>query len=523
MDTDLLTYKAIKNKTNNLMNEARRVFFTEFVEENCNDQRKLFLATKRLLGRENVMEYPQFDDKIALANKFSDFFIQKIDSIQTKLDNMSSTPPFCTANERVSDVPFIERFNTLSQSDVRKLIESTPKKSCLLDPMPTTLVIGCIDVLLPVITKIINSSLQSGVFAVQWKCALVSPLLKKPGLELLLKNYRPVSNLQYISKLTERAVFQQTHSHMSINSLYPELQSSYRQHHSTETALLKVMNDILRNMNSQQVALMVLLDLSAAFDTVNHHILLDRLDKVTGMRGVTLEWFPSYLSDRCQQVCIDGSLSNQRHLNCGVPQGSCSGPLLFVMYTSTLFKVIERHLPEAYCYADDTQLYVSFKPGEVNAQDEAIRAMEDCIKDIRSWLIESRHQLSKQSSSVLHVGDHLINPSVSVRNLGSVFDNSLSMDSHITQVCKTAFYHIHNIRKISKYLSRESLKTLVHALVTSRLDYCNSLFYGLPKCHIGRLQRVQNAAARLVTSTRKYDHITPVLYNLHWLPVFYRN
>ena len=130
----------------------------------------------------------------------------------------------------------------------------------------------------------------------------------------------------------------------------------------------------------------------------------------------------------------------------------------------------------------------------------------------------TRQQLSKLSPSVLHVGDHTINPSVSVRNLGLVFDNSLSMDSHINQVCKTAFYHIHNIRKISKYLSQESLNTFI----TSRLDYCNSLFYGLPKHHISKLQRVQNAAARLVTSTRKYDHITPVLYNLHWLPVFYR-
>lgn len=149
------------------------------------------------------------------------------------------------------------------------------------------------------------------------------------------------------------------HSHMTINSLYPELQSSYRQHHSTETALLEVMNDILLNMNSQQVTLMMLLNFSAAFDTVNHDILLERLDKVIGMRSVTLDWFRSYLSDRCQQVCIDGSLSNQRHLNCGVPQGSCLGPLLFVTYTSTLFKVIERHLPEAHCYADDTQLVSS--------------------------------------------------------------------------------------------------------------------------------------------------------------------
>lgn len=149
------------------------------------------------------------------------------------------------------------------------------------------------------------------------------------------------------------------HSHMTINSLYPELQSSYRQHHSTETALLEVMNDILLNMNSQQVTLMMLLNFSAAFDTVNHDILLERLDKVIGMRSVTLDWFRSYLSDRCQQVCIDGSPSNQRHLNFGVPQGSCSGPLLFVTYTSTLFKVIERHLPGAHCYADDTQLVSS--------------------------------------------------------------------------------------------------------------------------------------------------------------------
>ena len=215
---------------------------------------------------------------------------------------------------------------------------------------------------------------------------------------------------------------------MVINSLYLELQSPYRQHHSTETALLKVMNDVLLNMNSQQVTLMVLLDLSSAFDTVNHDILLERLDKDIGMRGVTLDWFRSYLSNRCQQVCANGSLSKQYHLNCGVPQGSCLDPLLFSMYTSTLFKVIERHLPKAHCYADDTQLYVSFKPGDAKAQDEAIRTMENCIEDLRNWLIEgrlllnddkteflvigTRQQLNKLNPSVLHVGDDTIDLSV---------------------------------------------------------------------------------------------------------------
>ena len=203
-------------------------------------------------------------------------------------------------------------------------------------------------------------------------------------------------------------------------------------------------------------------------DTVNHDILLERLDQDIEMRGVTLDWFRSYRSNRCQQVYIEGSLSNQRFLNCCVPQGSCLGPLLFVMYTSTLFKVIECRLPEAHCYADDTELYLTFKPDDVNAQDEVIRAMEDCIKDIRNWLIEGRlllnddkteflvigtcQQLNKLNPSVLRVGDHTIDPSFNVRNLGTRLDNSISMDTHINQVRKTDFYHIHNIHRISKYL-----------------------------------------------------------------------
>lgn len=137
------------------------------------------------------------------------------------------------------------------------------------------------------ITKIIKLSLQTGKFAVPWKCALVLPLLKKLGLELSLKNYRPVSNLQYVSQLTEEAIFQRMHSHMTINSLYPELQSSYHQPHSTETALLKMLNDVLLNMKSQQVTLKVLLDLNVTFDTVNHDILLEKLDKDIGMHVVT--------------------------------------------------------------------------------------------------------------------------------------------------------------------------------------------------------------------------------------------
>ena len=171
----------------------------------------------------------------------------------------------------------LERFIPLTESAVSKLIGCSPKKSCMFDPMSTSMVISCADVLLPVLTKMINLSLNSGEFADDWKCGLINTILKKPGLDLLYKNYRPVSNLQYVSKLTEKVVFNQVYDHMVSNAISPALQSSYRQFHSTETALIKVMNGILLKMNSQHVTMLILLDLSAAFDTVDHRIVLEAI------------------------------------------------------------------------------------------------------------------------------------------------------------------------------------------------------------------------------------------------------
>ena len=249
----------------------------------------------------------------------------------------------------------------------------------------SSLIVQCIDELLPVITSILSLFLQSGYFAEQWKEALVHPLLKKSGLDLKFQNLRPVSNLPFISKLTESAVANQMQTHMSVNHMYPVFQSAYRKQHSTETVLLKVHNDILMNMNKQRVTLLVLLDLSAAFDTVNHDILLSRLQSNIGIGGSVLSWFESYLSGRSQRIFVNGSVSNKFHLPCGVPQGSCLGPLLFNIYASKIFD-INRHLPDVHCYADDTQLYLSFSPTNLANQQEAINAMESCIRDIKSWM-----------------------------------------------------------------------------------------------------------------------------------------
>jgi hypothetical protein len=273
--------------------------------------------------------------------------------------------------------------NTLTEEDVRTFIKECGKNNSAIDPMPTSLVFDLIDVLLPTITKIINLSLDSGMFADVWKCALVHPLLKTVGVDPLFVNCRLISNLQYISKLTEKVVFSQTHSDMMAHSLYPELQSFYRRYHSTETALVKVTNDILLKMNSQEVTLLVILDLSSAFDTVNHEILLRRLRNEFGIHGKVLDWFKYYLHNRGQQISIEGILSQRFDLD------SCLGPLLFIIYASTRFKINEDQLPDSHDYADDTQLYLSFKPRLSTSQEDALFAMESCIEKIRRFRINS--------------------------------------------------------------------------------------------------------------------------------------
>ena len=323
-------------------------------------------------------------------------------------------------------------------------------------------------------------------------------------------------------------VAKQLQHYLNCNNLFPVFQSAYRKNHSTETALLKVMNDILSNMNHQCVTLLILLDLSAAFYTVNHDTMLRRLEYSFGIQRKALSWFASYLSGRTQRIMINESKSKPFSLECGVPQGSCLGPLLFTLYTSELFEIIKYHLPMIHCYADDSQVLISFSPNDGTELLAVVRNMEDCIRDIRSWMLNndlkfndhktqfliigSSQQLEKLDNISIRVGDSDIHPVPLVRNLGCWFDSRLSMASHITKLCASSFYYVYNIRRIRKYLTWQSPEILVHASITSRLDYCNGLLYGLSDCFLNKLQRVQNACARLIFREQKFCHVTPLIY-----------
>ena len=227
-------------------------------------------------------------------------------------------------------------------------------------------------------------SLSSGTVPKVFKTAVVTPLLKKLNLDSnILKNYRPVSNLPFISKILERVVLTQCQTHLNNNDLFEVNQSAYRKYHSTETAVLSVLEELLSNIDKKLVSIVALLDLSAAFDTIDQGILLSRLEHSFGFHGKVLDWFASYLSERIQFVCVDNIMSASSPLTFGVPQGSVLGPVLFSLYTQPLSDVIKSHQCSFHKFADDTEIS---QPADPKSFFPAQDSVQSCISDVLSWM-----------------------------------------------------------------------------------------------------------------------------------------
>lgn len=369
-----------------------------------------------------------------------------------------------------------------------------------------------------------------------YKGAHVKPLIKKQSLDKdIFKNFRPISNLAFISKVIEKVVCNQIKQHLTNCDLMELYQSAYRQFHGVETAVLKVQNDILVAIDKHLCVLLVLIDLSAAFDTIEYEVLFRRLCHHFGISGDVLAWIKDYLLDRTQRVVIGDSMSSPEHLKYGVPQGSILGPMLFTLYMAPLCDLLKKHGVQYHCYADDTQIYLSFEPQDVGI---ACQIIEKCLSEVRAWMalnclclndsktevivFGSKHNLAKFPKISLSIGDATVSEVSEVRNLGATMDSELKMTSQIAKTCKVAWFHLRKIKQIKAYMDPESLVILVHAYITSKIDFMNGLLYGVPEKYLNSIRRVQHAAARMLTGAKRQDHITPILKQLHWLPLQYR-
>ena len=254
-----------------------------------------------------------------------------------------------------------------------------------------------------------------------------------------------------------------------------------------------------------------------------------------GIGGTALRWFDSYIRERYQKVVIAGrhtSSSQPQLLRTGVAQGSVLGPALFSIYTRTLGSLLRSHGVSYHLYADDTQIYVECSPNQIN---EGIEKLQNCLSDVQKWMAQHRLMLNSSKTDfivfaskdaakqmpiqTLRMGETTVEASRKVKNIGFTMDCSLTSEDHINNICRSSFIQLKRLSKIKCFIDHKSLEIFIHSFITSRIDYCNSLLYGTKDFILSKLQRLQNSCARLLMNIPRFNHITPILIELHWLPV----
>ena len=519
---------AVINKTAIFVKQKNN-YWKHLVESNKANPKKLWNAVNKILCKVSVGDQ-SCNDIDHNSTDFALFFANKIKMVR-EMTKLSYEPETFSRNGG-GDLKF-SGFNKCTADEIKKVIINSPAKSCSSDSIPSKVLKKYVDLFLPYFTKFVNLCLRTGFFPSRFKHAIVTPVLKKTSLDKNnVNNYRPVSNLKFLSKLIERIVLRQLLDHLQSNALLPTHQSGYRRFHSTETALLDVSSELYSSMDAQHVSLLALLDMSAAFDCVDHELLLNKLEYCFNISGIVAAWIRSYLSSRTQQILFNNKLSAVEPVLFGVPQGSVLGPILFLMYTADVFKIIDRFNFSYHAFADDIQI-IAHSPAYLYS--DLIDRVIGCLSEIDIWMSNHRLKLNQSKTQLLPVGtwqqlrliiidsvlinDFTVPLATSMRNLGVIFDRKMSFELHVKALATECRSQLRGLRLVKGSLNVVTLGSLMHAFIHSRVDYCNSLFCRGSDKLMSQLQCIQNQAARLLIGRPKFDHITPILRDLHWLPV----
>ena len=505
-----------------LLRHKREAFWCSKIHALRHSSRELWLNFDKLMGRGRPPP-----SNLLTASELHQHFDRKIADVRAV--TAGAPPP--TLTPAMTSAGF--SFEKVTVASVTSAIRRLPSKSSTSDPLHTSFLKKCALTLAPFITRLFNVSLCSGAFPKSWKQALVTPILKKGCRDVCdPKSYRPISNLTVLSKLLEKMASSQIRKFLNSNDLVVPTQSAYRENHSTETAALKLSSDLLLSIDKGNLCLMCFLDLSSAFDTIDHAILKERLRSSFRFSDSALMWTDSFLSDRTQLVKHGCTSSQPKPVTHGVPQGSVLGPLFFILYTSELTHVVQQFGFHLHMYADDIQIYGFCQPSK---KSELTHKLEMCLDSLSRWFLSNRlhvnfsktefmwcasmQRLRSIAQDPIRFGSQLSDPAPQVKCLGVIFDSKLSFAPHVSKTVASCFAVLRQIRSVRSSLTTPLLVTLVQSLVLSRLDYCLSMLSGIPASLLRQLQSVLHASARIIFRASRFSSITPLLRELRWLPI----
>ena len=489
-----------KRKRNKLISELRNteiIYYSNQLEIHKNDSKKSWKIYKNIIGKDSLSSKRKLKFKInnetvndsqIIATEFNNFFTSIRPALADKIT--CSVDPISYVDTTINSIVI----SYVSYMDVKNTILTLKNSSPGYDEFPAFIAKQCIDNYVVPLTYVINMSLMEGIFPSELKLAKVVPIFKS-GESDKVPNYRPISVLSFFSKIFEKIMYNNVVNFMDKNDTFYKYQFGFRKSHSTQHAIITLVDKITSSLDSGDLIIGVFLDLKKAFDTINHHILFKKLF-CYGIRGCTLKWFDSYLTDRSQFVTYDGIHSEINSVKCGVPQGSILGPLLFIIYMNDLFNVSEFLF--TILYADDTCVLMNGKHLE-----ELVTRMQNELNLFYTWLQANKLSLNGQKTyyiifhrarikltshtSDLYMGDSILTATDKLKYLGVIIDDKTTWIPHITYVKNKVSKGIGIMFKARHYLKRNALVNLYHSFIYPYLIYCIEAWGNATNCHLKQL------------------------------------
>ena len=521
-------YKQYKNKLSILLKVSEKNHYTNLMEEYKNNLRNSWRILKEVINKRKnrsvcskFMLNGQFvTDKTMISNSFNSFFVNMGPNLARK--NPHSNIP-CTkyipGGRHLQSLLLSSTYEEEIKICIQRLNDGSPGW----DNITSKIIKASCNHIVRPLTHIFNLSLTTGVFPTELKIARVIPLFKS-GDPHIFSNYRPVSVLPILSKILERLMYNRILNYLNNNNLLYEYQFGFREKHSPNLAMIYLVDKISNALQNGEYVLGLYLDFSKAFDTVNHKILLEKLE-FYGIRGVALKWLTDYLSDRKQFVEYNSCASSYKDITCGVPQGSILGPLLFLIYINDLANVSEKMF--SLFFADDSSLFLSgHKP------DDLINEMNNEMKYITEWLstnklslnIDKTHYMlfkSKGRYSVitkdLIINEVKMSQVEKTKFLGVYIDNVLSWKDHIQYIEGKIARSIGAVIKARKVFNQETLRTLYYTCIYPYFNYCVEAWGNTYATYLDPLSKLQNRALRVITGSPRRTRLAPLYSNLKLL------